>query len=230
MTLGDLKLGQCLRYGYGGYLWLGIILARGDSEKIKKGIVAGGPVIGPLIVFALGTAVYIIYRYTIGEWFLYPLSYELDRIFSTKNRRAGVSSNPTAISPVWYLHQLGVSWCEKSAAYTAVRRGFFEADTAAQLNMYHAEAHVVYLTGAISIASAFTNYYFVEITSSVSATTAASPYWVDWWFFGIGAVILLVAVVNDIRMHREALQYLKAELSNKKKDLPQFLRDRGFLG
>jgi hypothetical protein len=202
---------RLLRYGYGGFFLLGLVLwneARANaggvasraSEPIKVAVEAAGPVLGPMVIFAVGAAIYVMYRFLLGEYLLYPLSHFVDWATSARNR-----SNAAAISPVWHLRQQGVPRRALRDAYNAVRRQCMGPGMIERLNLAHAEAHVLYLTAIVLISFG----YCARISL----------------FEIVGGVVLVVALFNDVRQHREEMpEFLESLVAN-----PDFLKKQGFI-
>ncbi len=199
----DLGLDRILRYGYGGFLLLALALLCGKAGALKPAIEAAGSVLGPLVVFACGAAIYTVYRYLLGEWVLFPIAHGLDWLVSKGNKK------PTnAVSPIWYCVQLGVPMLKARAAYNALRREKLKDSTAQRLNLSHSEAHLLYLTSVITIAS-----YWLIAHEALLLTA--------------GFVALCAALANDVRQHREELPTIRADVSDQ--ELIDFFKERGFI-
>jgi hypothetical protein len=199
----DLGFDRLLRYGYGGFLLLGVSLLTGKANNLKPAIEAAGSVLGPLVVFACGTAIYVFYRYLLGEWVLFPIAHLLDWLTFKGNR-----GKLGATSPFWHFVQLGVPLRRARKAYNAVRREKLSESTAKRLNLAHAEAHILYMTSVVLIAS----YWMIAASSLL---------------FILGLATLGAALANDIRQHREELPTIRADLPDEA--LKQFLREHGFI-
>jgi hypothetical protein len=200
----DLGFDRLLRYGYGGFLLLGVSLLTGKANDLKPAIEAAGSVLGPLVVFACGTAIYVFYRYLLGEFVLFPIAHLLEWVAYKENR----GKKYGAVSPIWHFKQLGVPWCETRKAYNVVRREKLSEPIAKRLNLAHAESHILYLTSVVLIAS-----YWTIATSSLLII--------------LGVAALGAGLTNDIRQHREEFPAISADLPDEA--LKQFLKERGFI-
>lgn len=200
-TLG---LSRLLRYGYAGFLLLGVFLLTSDTSKLKPAIEAAGSVLGPIVVLAAGAGIYVLYRYLLGEWLLFPLAHGLDWLMWKVFPR---SLEP--VSPIWYLARLGVRFGSRRLAYNTVRRAGLEPAIAERLDVAHSEAHMPYLTAVIFIAS--------------YGTFARQEVLLLW----LGLLTLAAALANDVRQHREELPTLKGHLSERK--LQELLKTHGFI-
>jgi len=200
-----LGLARLLRYGYAGFLLLGVfLLTADDASKLKVAIDAAGSVLGPLVVLAVGAAVYVLYRYLLGEWLLFPLAHGLDWLIWKV-----WPGTAEPVSPIWYLAKLGVRFGNRRLAYNTVRRQGLEPVIAERLDVAHSEAHIPYLTAVVLMAS---------------YATFASTKVLLFWF---GLVALAAALANDVRQHREELRTLKAALPEDK--LEDLLKKHGFI-
>jgi len=68
-TLDPLKrfeLDRLIRYGYAGFLLVGILLLIVPGQ-VAPILAAGGTVVTPLVILAVGAAVYTLYRYVFNE-------------------------------------------------------------------------------------------------------------------------------------------------------------------
>ncbi|MBL8860567.1 MAG: hypothetical protein JNK02_01020 [Planctomycetes bacterium] len=201
---GKLELSRILRYGYAGFLLLGVFLLTSETSKLKSAIDAAGSVLGPIVVLAAGAAIYVLYRYLLGEWLLFPLAHGLDWLmwkFSSRRHEP--------VSPIWYLATLGVRFGNRRLAYNTVRRAGLEPGIAERLDVAHSEAHIPYLTAVILIAA--------------YGTFARQEVVLLW----LGLFTLAAALANDVRQHREELPTLKASVPEQK--LKELLKKHGFI-
>src|SRR5437660_1697362 len=131
--LKEINLSLLLRYGYSGFLLVGILLFV-NPRAIKTVTDNSGPVLAPPLVLAVGACIYVVYRYIVGEWILFPLTHWIDE-------RISVASAATALSPIRHLRQLGIRERELRAAYNALRHEALDEKVRKQLDFAHAEIH-----------------------------------------------------------------------------------------
>jgi hypothetical protein len=201
----ELNLSLLLRYGYAGFLLVGILLFINPSA-IKTITDNAGTVLSPLLVLAAGACIYVVYRYVVGEWILFPLSHCIDGIVSR--------GHSPVRSPILYLLRLGVKLTDLRPAYNALRHEVLEEKTRNQLDFAHAEIHVLYITCIelmglaiyLTVIGAKTHVYLILI---------------------IGIVILCGAISTDIQQHRSELRTIQSAVSVE--EIERNLRARGFL-
>lgn len=197
----DLNLSLLIRYGYSGLLLFGMLLLRYPQE-IKSYVEGAGDILAPLVVFAIGACIYVIYRHLLGEWIIYPLAHCIDWLTSKKNR------SPNALSPFWHLKNLGLPWQQRRDAYNAIRREFIPENLQKQLNAAHAEIHVLYITAL-----------------ELPILGILRPDFTFWPYF-VALFALMAAWAADIRQHRSELKSILA--TRPTVDLKDFLRSRGY--
>jgi hypothetical protein len=201
-------LDRLIRYGYSGFLMIGILLFLMPT-RIRPALDAGGVVVGPLAILAAGAAVYTLYRYVLNELFLSP--FVLHPLHSFVDRKRDVPTNPAN-----YLAKYRVPRRLRHPAYVELRRGFFEEEQRRSFDRNHTEATVVWLTA-------------VECTVSGSAFLLA-PFggvalWKSWLLLGMGVLTLVAAVMMDIRLFQQECRVLRTEENR----LPEFLLSRGLI-
>ncbi|MCJ7577544.1 MAG: hypothetical protein MUO91_03755 [candidate division Zixibacteria bacterium] len=189
--IGRLSISTILRYGYGGFLLVGLLALR-DHVQVEAWIKATGTVVAPLIVFCVGACIYVVYRYVVGEFLFYPFMHSVhfltDRLFYRDGQRT---------SPTGFLGQGGMCFSQRRQAYTAIRRGFFEPCMRETLNLAHSEIHILYLT-AVEFAAA-TSLWWTDPSHKV----------VSWVFIVAAAVTFIAAVVTDINQHKMEYRLLR---------------------
>src|SRR5574340_865811 len=104
--LKRLSLNQIMRYGYGGFLLVGI-LAVLEPERVEPAIKAAGIVVAPMIIFALGTAIFVIHRHIFGQYVFYQLTHFLQWLLDRDN------------SPTVFVAKLNIRFGLRRRAYTA---------------------------------------------------------------------------------------------------------------
>jgi hypothetical protein len=205
MNMKDLNLSLVIRYGYAGMLFTTILLVVNRSF-VKSLTESAGAVLTPFIVVTIGACIYVFYRYLLGEWLLYPLAHRFD---SKENR-----GTTGALSPHGYLEQLGVPKQQRRGAYNAMRREYITDPLKKQLDLAHAEAHILYITS-------------VELAGLAVYLPFSSSRW--WWSLvvaGPALLFLYCAIKADNNQHRYELSSI---LSVKQTDeLKTFLAARGY--
>jgi hypothetical protein len=123
-TLDPLKrfeLDRLIRYGYAGFLLVGILLLIVPGQ-VAPILAAGGTVVTPLVILAVGAAVYTLYRYVFNEMLW------VRRLHSIRARLDGKRQMTVPTNPANYLvREHGVPEALGHEAYIEVRRGFFLA-------------------------------------------------------------------------------------------------------
>jgi hypothetical protein len=204
--LKELNLSLLLRYGYSGFLLVGILLFTKPSA-IKTVTDNAGAVLSPLLVLAVGACIYVVYRYLLGEWVLFPLMHRWDR-FTTRTPASA------ALSPVWHLARLGVGESELRTAYTAVRRELLKDEVREQLDFAHTEIHILYIT-------------CIELIPLSIFLASIGAYGRGFLTLGLGLFVLFAAVTADTQQHRSELRTISSTFTEEQ--IKQFLRVRGFL-
>lgn len=205
-------LSRLLRYGYGGFLLVGI-LSLIEPKIVKSSIAAAGSVVAPLVIFFVGVCIFVIYRYVLGEFILYQLMHAIHKILDRYMYGKRKVSSPTG-----YLQSLGIGRWQKRTAYTEIRRELFEKDEQERLDLAHSEIHVLYIT-AIEFFAAATYLY-------LSTNGSSRPFLMA--FFLVGAVLTLIAaIITDIQQHR--IEYRLLRYGIKFDELAGFLRKRGYM-
>jgi hypothetical protein len=205
-----LPLSRLLRYGYGGFLLVGIVSLI-EPEIVKLAVEATGSIVSPFVIFFVGTCIFVVYRYVLGEFILYRLTHAIhgiwDRCFSGED---GVSS------PTGYLGSLGISWWQRRVAYNEIRRGLFKDEQRERLDLAHSEIHIVYITAVELIAT----WLYLR--------ARGNPYPFSGAVIPVAAVLTLIAaIVADIGQHRIEYRLLRYGIESDK--LREFLHERGFI-
>jgi hypothetical protein len=205
ISILDPNLDRLIRYGYSGFLLVGILLFL-VPNRVAPVIEAGGAVITPLAILAAGAAIYTLYRYVLNELILSP--FVIHPIHSLLDR-GRPSTNPANC-----LADYRVPAHLRHSAYGELRRGFFKPKQTRSFDRNHTEATVVWLTG-------------VECTVMGAvlflAPTVGVPAWKSWMLVAAGVMALIAAVILDIRLFRQECRILRANAAR----LPEFLESRG---
>lgn len=192
------NLSQVIRYGYPGLL-LAAFLVKGFPADAKAYVEGAGAVLAPLIVLTVGSCLYTVYRHLIGEWLLYPIAHCIDtRLFVPELDARSL----VAIFPVW-----GVSKGRIRDAYNLVRRQLVPDDLKKQVELAHAEVHILYLT-----ALQMPLLYFVLGMNG-------------WAAAAISVTTLFAAWAADVRQHRYEARAIRAKLAVPGKGGDQVIKD-----
>ena len=137
--LEKLSISKIIRYGYGGFLLVGIILLF-NPQLINEIIKSAGPVVAPIAIFSLGACIYIFYRFVLGEFIIYPISHLVHRIIDLLNSKSKVSGT------IGFLRKNKVSFWQRRAAYNLIRWEFLDDKNKKRLDYAHSEIHILYIT------------------------------------------------------------------------------------
>jgi hypothetical protein len=204
-----IRLTQIIRYGYAGFLAAGIAAFLAPAE-VKPGIEAAGHVVAPLVVFAIGACIYVLYRYVLGELMIFPLVHYIHYLVDTQ-----LFGKAEARSPITFLARQGVRLGQRRNAYTDIRRGVFKDAERTRLDLDHTEIAVLYLT-AVEFAGAW-----IYLAASRSGSAASG------WFFAVTAVLVgIAAIIADIKQHVYEFQLLQRPVMLA--DLSKMLQDNGY--
>jgi len=202
------ELDRLLRYGYAGFLMIGILLFVVPG-KVGPVLAAGGTVVTPLVVLAAGAAVYTLYRYVFNEM-LWVRRLHRIHAFLDKKRRVPIPTNPAN----YLVKEWNVPVELGHDAYVEVRRGFFSKQQRASFDRNHTEATIVYLTGVeCSIAGCI--LFVVQVDGMAP--------WKPWLLLVSGVLTFIAAINLDLRLFRHECRILAAN----PQELPKFLRDHG---
>ena len=203
----DIGVARIFRYSYGGLLLM-VLIAINFPLSLSPIIEALGLVLAPLTAIAIGTGIYIIHRYVIGEIFLYPFLNIVHNILDRIRKRKGLLTT----NPLNYLHFIGVEKTEQRAAYLAVRSQLFNPSEKKELDVAHSELHILWITVDELLVTAF----------YLQAKHLTTHY-----FFSISILVAFCAIVADIRQHQ--LECHKLKITNNKEKLLPFLKEMGYL-
>lgn len=208
--LKDIQLSSLIRYGYSGFLATGILLLV-HAEVVGAAVEAAGPVLSPLLVLAGGASIYVLYRYIIGEFLLYPVMHGLE-LLAHRLLKSLVDT------PVRYLaRDLHVPFGLRRAAYTAIRREFLPEVTRKRMDLAHSELHILYIT-AVELAAfwVYLEWGPKEMQDIVNPTAVLL----------LSALVYVAAMLADMREHMYELSVIKQVSSTS--DLMDFLSNRGY--
>jgi len=196
-----------LKYAYGGFLLVGII-AYIDHSILAASIAAMGPVVTPLVIFFLGTCIYVVYRYIIGELFLYPITHSLMYLISKQYFKFEEHLSPTS-----YLGKAGVQFTQRRAAYSEIRRDYLEEKDRERFDFAHSAIHILYIT-AIELG-----------VTGVFAPNAGGLTLSNYFLMG-SILSLCSAIIIDIQQHRIEYKHLR---STPEEETKEFLKKKGYL-
>lgn len=189
-----LKINLIFRYAYTGFLLIVGLILYNKSEFL--------PLLKDLneliiVIFGLtsGAFLYTIYRYVIGEIFLYPLVYIIHFLIEKLTKEK--------LNMISYLKENGINWIKCRIAYNFIRGHHFKDKLAEIINFEHSEIHFVNLTALTTI--------LVYVLGRFSPYTGV----VDNRVFLYGGLLILACgVFLDIRQHRKEIRILKYEEEN----------------
>jgi len=203
--LEKFDLSKIIRYGYGGFLLTGIV-GLFQPEILKKTIESTGSVVTPLIIFSIGACIYIMYRYVIGEFLLYPFTHFIHFLWDFFHKK-----NRSATSVTGYLAELGIKFGNRRQAYTEIRRSLLSENIKTRLDVAHSETHILYIT-------------VLELfVLSIHLQQSNEPFII---YLLISFVAFVSAICADIQQHQIECRIIKFELS--KSELLPFLLSRGY--
>jgi|WetSurMetagenome_2_1015567.scaffolds.fasta_scaffold16208_2 hypothetical protein len=196
-----------------GYLYSGICISIVSTlifpKEVSALISALGGVLSVLSVFAIGFATYVLYRYIIGEYLLFPLQHFIHRLLDYILGRS--KKNPT--SSIDFIKNLGVPKGLRRDAYTAIRDAFFNDETRARLDLVHGEIHALYITAVDSFL--------------ISGLSFLKPMYIpNWTWIFVGIFTLIGGLIADTHQHTIETRMIKAIDPSK---LKEFLRQDGHL-
>lgn len=208
--ISGFSISKVLRYAYPGFL-LAALLAGFEAPIVSRLVDSAGPALSILILFFLGAALYVIYRYVLGELVLYNLHhfihYMLDRT---------ISKRPT--SPTGYLGSLGVRIGQRRAAYTALRREFLPAIQRDRFDEAHSEIHLLWMT--------FLAAGGVTIYASINRAATNPPTVLRVAVF-LCALLLIAAIITDTMQAK--VEYRTISSGGDRRRVTEFLERLGFI-
>jgi len=197
------EVDRLIRYGYSGFLLVGILLFLMPS-RVRPAIEAGGAVVAPIAILAAGAAVYTLYRYVLNDFLLSPVV--VHPLHGWLDRRRGQTTNPAN-----FLAEYDVPRRLRHVAYIELRRGFFHEDLRRVFDRNHTEAAIIWLTA-------------VECTvlgGGLLPVTGVSKLRCGL-LLGAGLLATLAAILRDISLFEQECRHLRAEQDR----LPTFLKER----
>jgi len=192
--LKRLSIDKIVRYFYAGFLFLlGIIIF--NKSEILPIIKDLGAVNTAICCFTIGAFFYTIYRYVIGEiflyWFVYLIHWLIEICLSEKLNLFSFMKNHNA------------SVIKSRIFYNYIRRSFFDEEDRKKIDYAHSEIHMMYLTSMILFLIYFYVKYFLEINNN-------SPCYILWGAF----IVFTSGIIIDIQQHRIEIRKLKYEFDN----------------
>lgn len=212
--LKEMGLSRILRYSCGGVLLL-LLVAIINLEFVESIIDSLGAMLTLFVILTVGTTIYVVHRHILGEIFLFPLTHHLHHGWDYVHGRTGVSST----SAVGYLGALGVKGGDRRAAYTAVRRQFFNPADRENLDVVHSELHILYITAEETM---LTSIYLM--LNGIYSLELGIP---SYFLFVIGITIGISAIIADIKQHQLECHTLK--IKDREKKLRPFLKEVDYL-
>ncbi len=200
-----LTLNQFFRYAYGGLLSffiIGII----HPSFIKQIVESLGPIITPLVALAVGSGVYVFYRFTIGQW--------LDNLHLKLHPKEECIFN-------YLKDKSGIKDRNRIIAFRIIRDSNLLNDTVREaLEIRHAEIHIIYLTFVLCLGAVLylaINYICIHapITFGAGRLTIL--------FLIIGIFSILVGYFNDLILCKEERFRIEIIYKEKAGEIDQLL-------
>ncbi|MBD3673894.1 MAG: hypothetical protein HUJ26_10250 [Planctomycetaceae bacterium] len=218
---------QLIRYGHGGLLVFGIV-ALYNPDFIKEIVTSLGGPLSMLMVLSIGAPIYVIHRYVIGEYCIYPLTniihiYVWDKI-SCKLRKIK-EFETTSVTGM--LEQQGIKvesydwlfgYFLRRKVYSDWRQAYLPEKKKNLLNLFHAEVHILWISAVIVMGVILSSYMFSDVGDSIKGDL---KYWCILFF-----VLVFSGLVGDIQLHSKQCRDLRSQEA----DLKKFLEEYGYLG
>lgn len=203
-VFGRAELDRLIRYSYSGFLLTAILLFL-IPDKVGPALQAGGSVVSPLVILAMGAAVYTLYRFVLNEMFLSPLFlHPLDAVLRRKR----------SLSAILKKHK--VRYLLVHQAYVEIRRGFFNQEQRRAFDRNHTEATIIWIT-AVECAFAGAILRFLPQVSV--------PRWKSVLLLACGVITLISAITMDMHLLAQETRVLRTGEAH----LDEFLQSRGLV-
>ena len=192
-------LSRIIRYCYGGVLLL-VLLCLFDTsrEEVRKIVEAITPALTIVAILGMGAFLYILHRCTVIPVF---------HLMLTRLLRLGDNKNDTR-SPTYLLKKLGAKKRFGIIAYTTLRRSDFFRKKRDEINLLHAEGHVMIMTGTGLFITFFCDYYF---------PCHNKIHWTVFLFSGI--IFWLISFIPAWLNHSMECRIMKKDFEGMKKTL-----------
>jgi hypothetical protein len=201
-----------LRYGYAGFL-VAVLLVIAYPAPAKEYIEAGGSVVAPLAILAIGGFVYTIFRHVLGEILIFNLTHCVHSLIDF------IFNNNKPTGPTGYLWRVKkINFWQRRHAYTDLMNGLFNDKVNEQLKKSHAETNMVYLTFVVSLIM-FILFHFLKINVSNILLFNSVKYAIPILWFS--------AVYMDILQHRKEFRMMfESKLAD---DVDGILKEKGYI-
>jgi len=195
-VLKRMSIDKIVRYFYAGYLFLIVLIIFNKSETLPI-IKELGAVNTAICCFSIGAFFYIVYRYVIGEIFLYWLVYIIHWMIELISKEK--------LNVISFMKKYNVPVLKSRIFYNYLRRSFFNNEDRKKLDYAHSEIHMMYLTSLILFVVYFYFYCFLILANGSSFYVLLG-----------GVIILLSGIIIDIQQHRIEIRKLKYEFDDGK--------------
>ncbi len=194
--LKRLSINKVVRYFYAGFLFLiGLIIY--NKTEILPIIKDLGSVNTAICCFAIGAFFYTIYRYVIGELFLYWLVYIIHWLIELPLKEK--------LNVIAFLRENNVSFTKSRIYYNNLRRYIFNEEERKKLDYAHSEIHMMYLTSFVLVITVLYSKHFIE--NSIINNS---------YILIAGIVIFVAGIIMDVQQHRIEMRKMKYEIGNER--------------
>jgi hypothetical protein len=201
-----ITINHIFRYGYAGFLSV-LIAVIINPDETKEIVEALGNVLSPIVAFAVGGAIYALYRAVIGDSLLFPLADKWHRNWHPW------PCHPAPDNCKFHFLQKGfnIVFSDRWIAFGAIRDGLFETERARRFEEQHSEVHLIYIT--FTVAAVVTAYLLIN-QFSMQRT---------WIFFAFTWLCLFSGIYADILVCRRECAYLRKLSAEKYKEINEIL-------
>jgi hypothetical protein len=202
---------EVLRYGFGGLLAYAVAALSAPTET-KAALETLGTTISVILAFALGGAIYVANRYTVGE--LLNLGHEWLHI-KLSRRRAGCTCRSAYFIDGWPKAKLSISLAAE--AFRTVRDSKeFDQVRQRRFHLQHSELHTLYIAFVVLAVGACVLWYKKPAGALVSPGVMLS----------VALFFLVSGFIGDILVCRQECKVL---LQVDRADVARILAKAGFI-
>jgi hypothetical protein len=199
------QLARAVRYAYPGFL-AAALLGVNYGDEFNTLLTTVGLSFLVIFAFVFGAAIYVLYRFVVGECLLFHLVHLIHRLaHKIFKLQPGV---------VEWLVDLGVPLGQRRAAYTYLRSKKSDDKEVQYLDYIHTELHILYITG-IELCG-FGIYLSTDPQKSGRA------------YIWVSVAILLAGILADIRSHISEARYWRYSNAAGPQFVTKLLAEGGF--
>ena len=187
--LNKLSIDKMIRYSYTGFLLiiLSVIFNKSEILPIIKDLGAGITIVFGLTI---GAFLFTIYRYIIGELFLYWLVHIVHWIIELPFKEK--------VNIFSFVFQKKISVFKSRIVYNYLRRSFFNEQDRKKYDFAHSEIHLVYITSIVLFIIYLYIVLLLELKEGYSTIVLLTS-----------IVLLIAGIIMDIQQHRIEIRKLK---------------------